>query len=175
MAQSWALFVLSLHFCTAQRTCTQILHNARTELRPTLKIRLRHTLDTCYAAVLGLCRLQILCGQAGLWVADTQKSYTSLWGQLLTRETSNRLPFPLQSLPPELLSQAIHVYVLSWASQVLHWKKVTITPFSVYEERLSGFLPMKPETHFGSWKLLQNQQPSHDLIFKGTDLIPRRQ
>lgn len=92
-----------------------------------------------------------------------KKSYTSLWGQLLT---TNHLPSSLQSLPPEPLSKAIHVCVLSWASQVLHWKKVTIMPFSMYEERLSGFLSMKPETYFRSWKLLQNQQPSLWLTFQ---------
>lgn len=173
--QSWALLVLPLHLCCAQRTCAQTLLNGWIELRPTLKIRLRQIMDRSYATVLGLCRLQILCGPAGLWVADSQKSTTSLWGQLLTHETAGHFPFPLQSLPTEPLSKATQLYALSWSSQGLHWKKGHHCAILWVWRKAQWF------SFCESWKVFQilncwkTSNPPHDLIFKGTDLIPRRQ
>lgn len=52
-------------------------------------------------------------------------------------------------------------------SQVLPRKKRDmVTQFSVYEEWLHGFVSIKTEARFKSWKLLQNQQPSIRINFK---------
>lgn len=102
-----------------------------------------------------------------LWVAG-QKSCTSTVGHPLTCETSEHLPSLLQGLPPKPPSHTMPIPILSWAPQVLPWKKGTLWhhSFPMYEEKHCGFVSMKPEAHFKSWKLLQNQQPSLWLNFQ---------
>lgn len=105
----------------------------------------------------------------GFGLQIPKKSYSYFRGQLLIHETSHHL----SSLTPEPLSQAIGDYVLSWASQVLHWKKSRDAPFSVDEEKFSGFLlwSLKCISDLENW--CKTRSPPYDLIFKGVDLIPR--
>lgn len=158
---------LPSHLCTAWRTRTQIFPARRIELRATLQIWLRHRLNIRYAALLGLFSLQVLCDQAGLWVADTQ-SPTSPPGSSCW-PVRPPITFPPPCRIHQCLSHKIFMYLLSWTSQILHWNRSWwhwIVPFSVYEERRTSFLSVNNEMHFRAWKLLQNKQPYPSFSFQ---------
>lgn len=151
MAQPWALFVLSLHLCSAQRTCAHILLNGSwIELRPTLKVDQAYTAQVlmllCWA-----CAGYTLCvAKQGLGLQIAKSPPPSSGANCWPMRLLTTLPSPCrvyqQSLSPrQLISMLLAVL------RVYTEKKVTIAPFPGYEEKLSGFLPVKPERHFRSW------------------------
>lgn len=135
------------------------LFNGWTELRPTLKIWPRGTLDRCYAAVLGLCRLQILCGQAGLWIAESQSLPLPFGASCWPRRPLIALPLLCrvyqQSLPPRqlsslLLADLLRVYTEK-RSQLCH---------SMSMKKSSMVFCLWSLKDISDLELLESQQPS---------------
>lgn len=135
------------------------LFNGWIELRPPLKVWLRHTLDRCYAAVLGLCRLQILCGQAGLWVTDSQNPSlpfeASCWPMRVLMAFPSLCRVYQQSLSPRQLSSVLSADLLrvytEKRSQLCHSLSMKKSSVVFFLWSLRGISDLE---------LLENQQPS---------------
>lgn len=110
-----------------------------------------------------------------LWVAG-QKSCTYAVGHLLTCETSKHPPSLLQSFPPKSSCHVLPIHILSWAPQVLPWKKGrchTIHSLCLNKSTVALFLwSLKHISNLEN--CCKTSSLPCDLIFKGTELIPRR-